>query len=134
MEQERYEKGWQRLADITGERGQETMAELQAFAPDFCRFIVEFAYGDIYSRGVLDLKMRMVVTVTALVTQGDSAKELSVHFVSALRAGLTREELLEVLLHCVPYIGFPRVMNAVALAKRVFAELDETAAAEGGGA
>lgn len=129
MDRERYERGRQRLLDVTGERGERTMAGLEAFAPDFCRYIVEFAYGDIYSRGVLDLKQRMIVTVTSLITQGDSAKELSVHLVSALNAGLTRDELMEVMLHCVPYVGFPRVMNAVGLAKQVFADLD---AATGG--
>lgn len=117
-----FSKGWEKLLDITGNHGEQTIRRHHEFSPDLCRFIVEFAYGDIYSRPGLDLSKRMIVTITALITQGDCEKELSVHIGSALSAGLTPEEIVEVVLHCIPYVGFPRVMNAMSVVRTVFAE------------
>jgi 4-carboxymuconolactone decarboxylase len=117
-----FEKGWEKLLEVTGTKGARTIERHHQFSPDLCKFIVEFAYGDIYSRPGLDLSKRMIVTITALITQGDCEKELSVHIGSALNAGLSPEEIVEVVLHCIPYIGFPRVMNAMAIVREVFVE------------
>lgn len=122
MDKGRYERGWEQLSAITGEKGRSTIDELSRFSPDLCRFIVEFAYGDVYARPGLDRKQRMTVTLTSLITLGDCEKELSVHIGSALNVGLSPAEIVEIVLHCIPYIGFPRVMNAVAVVRRVFAE------------
>lgn len=122
MEQDRFERGWDKLKQVTGEKGQQTIERLNEFAPELSKYIVEFAYGDIYSQPGLDLKQRMTVTLTTLITLGDCEKELTVHIGSALRAGLTPGEILEIALHCIPYLGFPRVMNAVGVIRRVFEE------------
>jgi 4-carboxymuconolactone decarboxylase len=122
MGQERYERGWEQLTAITGEKGKQTIEQLSQFSPDLCKYIVEFAYGDIYARPGLDHKQRMIVTLTTLITLGDCEKELTVHVGSALNVGLKAKEIMEVMLHCIPYIGFPRVMNAVSIARKVFEE------------
>jgi 4-carboxymuconolactone decarboxylase len=115
---DRYLQGWKQLVNITGEQGTERLSELQTFAPELCQFIVEFAYGDIYSRPNLSLQQRMIVTITSLLTQGDQ-NQLKVHIQSALRVGLTSDELMEIMLHCIPYIGFPKVMDGISLLKQV---------------
>ncbi len=120
---ERYERGWAQLLAITGEQGRERIEQLQSFAPDLCAMIIQFAYGDVYARPGLDLRERMMITITSLLTQGDT-HQLRVHFQSGLRVGLTREQLMELLLHCIPYIGFPRVMDGVTLLKQVLDEVD----------
>lgn len=116
----RRELGWTLLKQITGSKGEQTIEKLQEFSPDLCELIISFAYGDIYSRDGLDLKQRMIVTLTTLITMGGCDKELEVHVGSALNVGLTAKEIVEIMLHCVPYIGFPKVMNAIHLARVVF--------------
>lgn len=120
MDVERRELGWTLLKQITGDKGEATIDELRKFSPDLCELIISFAYGDIYSRPGLDLKMRMIVTLTTLITQGGCDKELEVHVGSALNVGLEAKEIVEVMLHCIPYIGFPKVMNAIHVARKVF--------------
>ena len=58
----------------------------------------------------------------ALAAQGGCEKQLAVHIHAALNVGLSREEIVETFIHCVPYLGFPKVLNAVFTAKEVFAE------------
>ncbi|TDY37495.1 4-carboxymuconolactone decarboxylase [Alicyclobacillus sacchari] len=102
--------------------GERTIASFQDIAPDLGKYIIEFAYGDIYSRPGLDLKQRQLLTITCLTTQGDCEPELSVHINTGLNVGLTQTEIIEAILHCIPYVGFPRVMNAMTIAKKVFSE------------
>ncbi len=119
---DRHERGWAQLLAITGEQGRARIEQLRSFAPDLCEMIVQFAYGDVYARPGLDLRERMIITITSLLTQGDT-HQLRVHFQSGMRVGLTREQLMELLLHCIPYIGFPRVMDGVTLLQDVLAEM-----------
>ncbi len=114
----RYERGWNELLHITGEQGRERIEQLRSFAPDLCDMIIRFAYGDVYARPGLTLQQRMIITITSLLTQGDT-HQLKVHLQSGLRAGLTKDELMEIMIHCIPYIGFPRVMDGVTLLQQV---------------
>ncbi|MFJ6210999.1 carboxymuconolactone decarboxylase family protein [Lysinibacillus sp. NPDC092081] len=75
-------------------------------APDLRKMIIEFAYGDVYSRPGLDAKSRALVVITAVVTQG-AASQTKTHIKCGLHAGLTQTEIVEALLQLVPYIGFP---------------------------
>ena len=63
-----------------------------------------------------------MVTLASLLTAGGCEPQLEVHLNAALNVGLSPEKIVEVLLQCVPYTGFPRVLNAVFAAKRVFEE------------
>ena len=95
-------------------------AALETIAPDVGKYILEFAFGDIYTRPVLDLKQREMITITSLLIQGDTAPQLDVHINGALNVGLTQEEIIETFIQCIPYIGFPKVLNAISTAKSVF--------------
>jgi 4-carboxymuconolactone decarboxylase len=119
---ERYERGWQRLMEVDAEGGERVVESLQDVAPDLGRYVVEFAFGDIYQRPVLDLPQRQLVTISALTTLGGAEPQLDVHINAGLNVGLTAREIVEAMLHCIPYTGFPRVLNAVFVAKRVFQE------------
>ncbi|MFY0518119.1 carboxymuconolactone decarboxylase family protein [Lysinibacillus sp. UGB7] len=94
---------------------------LSDIAPDLRKMIIEFAYGDIYSRPGLDAKKRALVVITAVVTQG-ATPQTKTHITRGLHAGLTPTEIVEALLQLVPYIGFPRVQNALTIAQQVFQE------------
>jgi 4-carboxymuconolactone decarboxylase len=116
---ERFERGWELLKQIHAQAGERTIAGFDEIAPDLGRYIVEFAYGDIYRRPGLDLKQRQLLTIACLVALGDTGPELAVHLKTALNVGLTPQEVVEAILHCIPYVGFPRVMNAMTIAKQV---------------
>jgi len=119
MKKDRFDKGWSKLAEVDGEVGEKVIQSLQDIAPDIATYIVEFAFGDIYSRGVLDLKQREMITVASLTTLGGCENQLEVHVNGALNVGLTPEEIIETITQCIPYAGFPRVLNAIAVAKKV---------------
>ena len=101
------------------------MDALQDIAPDFARFIIEFPYGDIYSRGVLSPKERQIATMASLTTLGNAIPELKAHIQGALNVGCTRQEIVEVIIQMAVYAGFPAAVNAIFAAKDVFAELDK---------
>jgi 4-carboxymuconolactone decarboxylase len=63
------------------------------------------------------------VTISSLVTQG-TERQLELHINAGLTAGLTKTETIETIIHLIPYTGFPRVLNALYVAKKVFAQRD----------
>jgi 4-carboxymuconolactone decarboxylase len=119
---DRFRRGWERLMQVDAEGGERVIESLRDVAPDLGQYVVEFAYGEIYQRPVLDLRQRQLVTISALTTLGGAEPQLEVHVNAGLNVGLTAGEVVEAILHCIPYTGFPRVLNAVLVAKRVFEE------------
>ena len=91
------------------------------FTEDFQDFITRYAWGEIWSRPGLDRRTRSAITLTALVATGRE-HELEMHIRAALRNGLTRDEIGEVLLHCAIYCGVPAANGAFAIAQRVIDE------------
>ncbi|AJA49179.1 carboxymuconolactone decarboxylase [Clostridium pasteurianum DSM 525 = ATCC 6013] len=118
----RYEKGVNKLKEVDGKGGDEVVESLKDIAPDLGKYIIEFAFGDIYTRPALDLKQRELITLSSLTTLGGCEKQLKVHINGALNVGISKEEIIEVFLQCIPYVGFPKVLNAVFVAKEVFNE------------
>ena len=90
---------------------------------DFQALITRYAWGGIWTREGLDRRSRSIVVLTALVA-GRHFEELEFHLRAALRNGLTREEIVEVLLQTAVYCGVPAANSAFAVAKRVLAEPD----------
>ncbi|MCU1612672.1 MAG: carboxymuconolactone decarboxylase [Frankiales bacterium] len=76
---DRYERGWQLLAQVAGERQPTVLDSLQDVAPDLARYTVEFGYGDIYARRGLGLPERQLATVGALAALGNAAPQLRFH-------------------------------------------------------
>jgi len=119
---ERYRRGWERLKQIDGEAGERVIESLEAVAPDLARYVIEFPFGDIYSRPGLDLKSRELATVAALTALGTARPQLKVHIHGALNVGCTREEVVEVIMQMAVYAGFPAALNGMAAAAEVFEE------------
>lgn len=128
--EDRYTRGWNKLKEIDGEVGERVVAALAPIAPDFARLLVEFGFGDIYSRPQLDLKAREIATISALAALGNAQPQLKVHIEAALNVGCTRDEIVEVFMQMSVYAGFPAALNALFAAREVFARLDEAAAEE----
>ncbi|MFT8709321.1 MAG: carboxymuconolactone decarboxylase family protein [Sporolactobacillus sp.] len=120
MEKSRYERGLEKLTEVDGAVGEQVVQSLKEVAPDLGTFIIEFAFADIYTRPALDLKERERITLSCLASIGGAENQLRVHINGALNVGVTPKEIAEIFIHCVPYVGFPRALNAVAIAKDVF--------------
>ena len=118
---DRYERGLAKLREIDGEAGEQVVAGLADIAPDFARYLIEFPFGDIYSRPGLDLRSREIAVVAALTALGNAAPQLKVHIQGALNVGVTREEVVETIMQMAVYAGFPAALNGLAAAKDVFA-------------
>jgi 4-carboxymuconolactone decarboxylase len=120
----RYARGWEKLREIDGMAGQRVIDSLADIAPDFARYLIEFPFGDIYSRPQLDLKSREIGVVAALTAMGNAAPQLKVHIHGALNVGCKREEIIEIIMQMAVYAGFPAALNGLFAAKEVFAERD----------
>lgn len=119
MIDKRLEQGIKNLQEIDGEAGERVIESLETIAPNVGRYILEFAFGDIYNSDTLSFREREIVTITSLLTQGDTKNQLMVHINGSLNVGITEEEIIEIFTHCIPYVGFPRVLNAITSAKEV---------------
>ncbi len=122
MKQTRYESGLQMLRQIDGTGGEGVIRSLEDIAPDIGRQIIEFAFGDIYTRKTLTLQEREMITIASLLAIGGCEPQLEVHINGSLNVGISPEKIIETFMQCIPYAGFPRVLNAVFTAKKVFAE------------
>lgn len=118
---DRYERGLAKLREIDGEAGERVVDGLADIAPDFARYLIEFPFGDIYSRPGLDLRSREIAVVAALTAMGNAAPQLKVHIQGALNVGVSRSEIVEVIMQMAVYAGFPAALNGLAAAKEVFA-------------
>ncbi|WP_370617127.1 4-carboxymuconolactone decarboxylase [Mumia sp. Pv 4-285] len=90
----------------------------------FQELITRYAWGDVWGRDGLDRRSRSMITLALLAALGHE-KELAMHVRAALRNGLTREEIAEVLLHTGVYAGVPVTNASLAVMQGVFADLDQ---------
>jgi 4-carboxymuconolactone decarboxylase len=125
---QRYERGLAKLQEIDGEGGVNVVRSLADIAPDFARLLIEFPFGDIYSRPGLDLRAREIAVVAALTAMGNAAPQLKVHIQGALNVGVKRTEVIEIIMQMAVYAGFPAALNGIAAAREVFAADDEKSA------
>ncbi len=121
----RYKAGWEKLKEIDGEAGEKVVAALKEISPDLGKFIIEFAFGDIYTRGGLDLKSKEIAVVASLTALGTARSQLKVHINGALNTGVNINEIKEVILQMSVYSGFPRCINAMNALKEVLNERQE---------
>lgn len=113
---DRYARGWEQLTRINGTDDPRVVRRIAELSPDLARMIVEFGYGEAYAdrpMDVLDERQRQLVTIGALAAQGGCEQQLAVHANVARNVGVTAEQLVEAILHALPYIGFPRTINAL---------------------
>lgn len=122
MNDERYVRGWAKLKEVDGQAGENVIESLKDIAPDFARLIIEFPFGDIYSRPGLDLKVRELAVVAALTAMGNAAPQLKVHIHGARNVGCTRQEIVEVIMQMAVYAGFPAALNGLFAAKEIFSQ------------
>ena len=102
-------------------------ANKDEFTDDFQDMITRIAWGGIWTRPGLPRQMRSAVTITAMVAHGHW-EELAMHIRAALRNGLSRDEIKEILLQTAIYCGVPSANTAFKTAQQVFQQMDDAAA------
>jgi len=122
QQSQRYKLGWETLGKINSQAGERILKLLEEISPDMARFVIEYPYGDIYSRQGLDIKIRELITIASLTTLGYAKDQLRAHIHNALNANCSKEEITEVLLQMSVYAGFPAALTAMMVAKDVFKE------------
>jgi 4-carboxymuconolactone decarboxylase len=123
---ESYERGWELIQRIHNTVADKTLGGVGQVAPALSDMIVSFAYGDVMARPGLDIKTRQICIVAMLAAMGGhTAPELKAHIRGALRVGWSKDEIAEVLIQTAVYAGFPAAINAIEVAKVVYAAWDE---------
>lgn len=125
MTESRHQKGLDNIKQLYGDVGISGLEKNAKLSNQFEKYICDFAYGDIYSRESLSLQQKQIVTISSLITQGCVQHELTMHMLGGINAGLTREQVLDICVHCLPYVGFPRVTVALETAHALFDKIDK---------
>lgn len=122
--QDRYERGAEILDGFLTPVWREwAMAPASPASKALARINIEHCYGDSWARDALDFKMRSAITMAAIAAMGGCNEELKLHVRIALSNGFTQEEIIEVFIHLVSYIGVPRIVEATRATGEVFDEL-----------
>ncbi len=120
MTDDRHERGMRVRREVLGDEHVEAALERTSdFTAEFQDLITRYAWDEVWNRPGLDRRTRSAITLTALVARGHF-DELAMHVRAALRTGLTREEIKEILLQSAIYCGVPAANSAFAVAQRVF--------------
>lgn len=121
-EHHRFDKGLSVQVEIFGE----TIAKMQESAPSNQKHIQEylsaFCFGDFYTRGGLDLKTRELLTLCIVSSLGGAEGQVKAHVQGNLNVGNDKEIMIAALTHCLPYMGFPRTLNALACVNDIIPE------------
>jgi 4-carboxymuconolactone decarboxylase len=123
---ERYRRGVdvvQRLSSGSLEKFLKT-SRIAEVAPDFARMTIEFAFGDLYSRDALSLRDREIAAIASLATLSPARPQLRAHVEAAQKLGLSKEEIVEILMQIAIYGGLPAALNALADCHDLLAEGD----------
>jgi 4-carboxymuconolactone decarboxylase len=117
-----YLKGLEEIAGTDPENGPLFVEELKRVSPDFAEYFVGFAFGKIHARKVLEPKVKELVAIASLIGIGDGKSRLRLRIMGAVQAGCSKEEVIEVIIQSVVYVGFIRAMVALSLVREVCAE------------
>src|SRR4051794_31247737 len=127
QEDARRLRGSEKIKEILGQTPADVERSLGDVSPRLANYVLDTIYGEIYQSPVLDPKTRQIVTIAALATLGTAAKQLRTHIAGARRCGLSREEIVEVMVQLVPFVGVPAALNGVAVCREVFQEEEHPA-------
>lgn len=121
-EKNRFEKGLSTQEEIFGE----VIAKMRENAPinqkHIQNFLSAFCFGDFYTRGGLDLKTRELLTLCIVSALGGAERQVKSHVQGNVNVGNNKDLLISALTHCLPYMGFPRTLNALACVNEMIPE------------
>jgi len=115
---ERHERGVEVMDHLSGGAGQPVLEALREDYPFLAEGITQYALGDVWGRNELDDRTRQLAVIAAFAAQGN-LQYMKVHAGYALRLGVTREELKEVVYLTTVTAGFPRAIDAAQALREV---------------
>jgi 4-carboxymuconolactone decarboxylase len=123
-ESESYRRGMERRDQVMGPSGGRRRQMMRALHPDLEQHLIGHAWGEVNARPGLDVRTRELITVGILLATGRD-REATGHMQGALNVGVTRDELVELLLHCSVYAGFPAMVTGAYLLADILEERGE---------
>jgi 4-carboxymuconolactone decarboxylase len=114
QQSEAFRLGLARRNRIIGPAGRQRRRLLQALHPDLEKMLIEFCWGTILERPGLSERERELITISVLIALGRD-REAVTHLNGALNVGITKDEIVEVLMQLGVYAGFPATMTGAAL-------------------
>ena len=120
-DEDRRSQAFALLARLDPEAPEKVAANLDSLSDDFAEVVLGFAFADVVSRPGLDLRCREMLTVAMLMAMGNAPGQLEFHIRAAMNVGVSREEIIEILLQTAVYAGVPACMNGITAAKKAFA-------------
>ncbi len=122
------EAGYRLLDELAGPAVVErSLAGLDALAPGFPDWVVTALFGGTYQRDGLALRDRQIATLAVLTALGGVEPQIDDHVRNSLRIGLSREEVVEVMVHLAPYVGVPKALAGLRVVSAVLRDLDREA-------
>lgn len=122
---ERFDRGSAVLERLGPAAGPSAMAKLSSLLPELPRLMVESCFGEVTARPGLDLRTRQIVVVVTLAVLGRH-DSLARHVQYARNLGITRDELVEILMQASVYAGIPAAHNAIEVVATVWSDADDT--------
>ena len=113
-EAQRFERGRAIQHPLYGNEIRSNLANLPDDLRDIVpRLLTEFCFGDFYTRSGLEVRLRELLVLCMLAALGGAEAQVRAHAAGNLQAGNTAEVQIAAMIHCLPYIGFPRALNAI---------------------
>lgn len=110
------------MQEVLGEHDSNLEINIKDIFPDLQRYMVEYVWGEIYCREILDLKSKEIAVVAALTALGSAQEQLKLHINGALNVGCSINEIKEIILQMSAFCGFPSCINAMNLLRTVLNE------------
>ena len=120
VSKDRFARGSATFAAVTGIPTEEYLDGFKDSSPDFGRYVIEWVFGDVYSRTDLDLKTRELVIIAAGAALGATGIDvIKFHVPTAVRAGATRDQIFGVLTQVAIVAGVPTAIAPISAAAQV---------------
>jgi 4-carboxymuconolactone decarboxylase len=119
----RFEEGLAVQVKIFGDVIKKIQENAPANQKHIQDYLSAFCFGDFYTRGGLDLKTRELLTICIIITLGGAESQVRAHVQGNSNVGNNKDTLISAITHCLPYIGFPRTLNALACVNEIIPEI-----------
>lgn len=123
MTSSRFDIGLAKLEEIEGNLGRRLKEQLDQLSPDLAALVIEL-FGDVYARTGLSLRERERIAISTLLAMGGCEDQIRLHTHAALTAGVSKAEIIEILIQDINYCGIARVLNAAKVIQEVFQSVE----------